>query len=68
MIKYEGLPEDYFETYSQKIEEVSANDIQNVAVQQLVSDRAVRLIVGNEEVYKNLVHHFGTVVRIDPTF
>jgi len=32
MIKYEGLPEDYFETYSQKIEEVSANDIQNVAV------------------------------------
>lgn len=35
MIKYEGLPEDYFETYSQKIEEVSANDIQNVAVQQL---------------------------------
>ena len=60
MIKYEGLPEDY--------EEVSANDIQNVAVQQLVPDRAIRLIVGNEEVYKGIVHHYGTVARTDRIF
>jgi len=68
MIEYEGLPDDYLETYSRKIEEVNVNDIQNQAVQRLVPDRAIRLIVGNEEVYKDMVHHYGTVTRMDPTF
>lgn len=68
MINYEGLPDDYLETYSRKIEEVNVNDIQNQAVQRLVPDRAIRLIVGNEEVYKDMVHHYGTVTRMDPTF
>jgi zinc protease len=68
MIEYEGLPEDYLETYSRKIEEVNSNDIQNEAVQWLVPDRAVRLIVGNEKVYKDIVHHYGSATRMDPTF
>ncbi|MFW5753569.1 MAG: insulinase family protein [Marinilabiliaceae bacterium] len=41
------LPKDYYETYLQKVEAVTADDIQEMADKYLKPDRAVVLAVGN---------------------
>ncbi len=54
-VQMENLSEDYYKTYLQKINEVTKEDIQNVAKKYLMPDNAYVVIVGKaEEVADNL--------------
>ncbi|MDO9230386.1 MAG: pitrilysin family protein [Syntrophales bacterium] len=67
MIEYEDLSEDYLLTYRPKIEKVNAADIRDAAI-GLSPERAILLIVGNEDVYREVASIFGKVSRIEATF
>jgi zinc protease len=68
MIEYENLPDDFLVTYRHKIGKVSAEDIRNSAVQDLTPGRAILLIIGNDQVYKDILNQFGGVNRIEAAF
>jgi len=68
MIEYDALPDDFLETYRRNIARVSAEDVRNTAVRNLAPGKAIHLIVGRDDVYRDVVQHFGTVIRIDATF
>ena len=65
MIEYEHLPEDYLITYRDRIAQVTAEDIKKMAVKYLSTDESVTLVVGNENVYKQMLTTFGNVKRIE---
>jgi predicted Zn-dependent peptidase len=44
-----GLPPDYFNTYIQRIQQVSAADLQKAAAQYIVADRFIVVIVGDRQ-------------------
>lgn len=67
MIEYEGLSEDYLLTYRSKIEKVRAADIRDTAI-RLGPERAILLIVGNDDVYREIASKFGKVSRIEANF
>jgi predicted Zn-dependent peptidase len=67
MIEYEGLSEDYLLTYRSKIEKVRAADIRDTAI-RLGPERAILLILGNEDVYREIASKFGKVSRIEANF
>jgi zinc protease len=68
MIEYEGLPDDFLVTYRNKIGKVSAEDVRGTAVRNLTPGREILLIIGNDQVYKDILHNFGKVTRIEATF
>lgn len=68
MIEYEGLQEDYLETYRSRIADVQADDILNAAQWNLAPGRGVILIIGNDKVYQDISATFGKVTRIEATF
>ncbi len=65
MIEYEHLPEDYLATYRDRIAQVKAEDIKKMAVKYLSIDESVTLVVGNENVYKQMLTTYGNVTRIE---
>ena len=65
MIEYEHLPEDYLIIYRDRIAQVKAEDIKKMAVKYLSTDESVTLVVGNENVYKQMLTTFGNVKRIE---
>ena len=67
MIAYEGLSEDYLLTYRSKIEKVTAADIRDTAI-RLDPERAILLIVGNEDVYQEVASKFGEVTRVEANY
>jgi zinc protease len=68
MIEYKGLPNDFLATYRSKIGAVQAKDIREMAAQYLSPAKAIVLIIGSEQVYRDIPIDFGKVTRIDPTF
>lgn len=64
LIEYEGLPDDYLITYRNNISNVSVKDIERIAGERLHPDRAILLIVGNEQVYKEVSSLFPQINRI----
>lgn len=67
MVAYEGLPEDHLQTYRSKIDHVHAMDIQETA-KRLEPERAILLIVGNNDVYREVTSKCGKVIRIEANF
>jgi zinc protease len=67
MIEYEGLSEDHLLTYRPKIEKVTAADIRETAI-GLAPERAILLIVGNDDVYREVASKFGKVTRVEANF
>ena len=67
MIEYEGLSEDHLLTYRPKIEKVTAADIQEKAI-GLTPERAILLVVGNDDVYREVASTFGKVTRVEANF
>ncbi|HVO67111.1 MAG TPA: pitrilysin family protein [Syntrophales bacterium] len=65
MIEYEHLPRDYLAAYRDNIAQVSAKDVQRIAVKYLSADESVTLIVGNEETYKQMLTTFKNVLRVE---
>jgi len=67
MIAYEDLPEDHLLTYRSKIDHVNAADIRETA-KRLNPERAILLIVGNDDVYREVASKLGKVTRIEANF
>lgn len=67
MIEYDSLPDDYLLTYRSKIESVTAADIRDTVV-RLGPERATLLIVGNDDVYREIAAKFGKVFRVEAKF
>jgi predicted Zn-dependent peptidase len=65
MIEYEHLPEDYLVTFRNRIAQVKAEDIKKMAVKYLPTDESVTLVVGDENVYKQMLTIFGNLTRIE---
>ncbi len=65
MIEYEHLPEDYLVTFRDRIAQVKAEDIKRMAVKYLPTDESVTLVVGDENVYKQMLTIFGNLKRIE---
>jgi predicted Zn-dependent peptidase len=53
-IKKYGLPSDYYQTYLQKLEAITKEDILNMAQQYFTSKNCNIIVVGNEEIINNL--------------
>ena len=67
MIEYEGLSEDHLLAYRPKIEKVTAAAIREAAT-GLAPERAILLIVGNDDVYREVASKFGKVSRVEGNF
>jgi len=67
MIAYEDLSEDHLLTYRSRIEKVTAADVRDMAI-RLDPKRAILLIVGNDDVYREIASKFGNVTRVEANF
>jgi zinc protease len=61
-----GFPEDYWDTYSQKVMAVTADDVQRVAKKYVPVDNAQIIAVGDAAKIAELLKKFGTVQEISP--
>jgi predicted Zn-dependent peptidase len=61
MLEYQGYPEDHLETYLDKIQAVTAEDVQRVAQEHIRPDNLIILVVGNEEEIGDQLDHLGEV-------
>ena len=61
MLEYQGYPEDHLETFLDKIQAVTAEDIQRVAQEHIRPDNLIILVVGNEEEIGDQLNHLGEV-------
>jgi zinc protease len=64
MREYDQLPADFLDTYQSKINNVTADDIKKAAG-SLDPDRAVILIIGNDQVIEEISRSFKSVQRIE---
>ena len=61
-----GLPEDYWDTYPQKIQAVAAEDVQRVAKKYVPLDNAQIIAVGDASKIAELLKKFGPVEEASP--
>jgi zinc protease len=62
---YYGLPDDFLETYRDKIAKVTREDIQRVAKQYLHPDQLVILAVGDSKKFDQPLSTLGEVHTIE---
>ncbi|HQO36783.1 MAG TPA: insulinase family protein, partial [bacterium] len=60
-LEYEGLPEDYLDTFCDKVSKVTQDDILRVAKKWLHPDSLRIMIVGNAENFGGAMSDLGTV-------
>lgn len=60
-----GLEPDYYERYLENLQEISADDIQRVAHEELHPDRAVIMVVGDPSMFDRRLDEFGEVVTLE---
>jgi len=65
LIEYDKLPLDYLATYRAKIGRVQPEDLKRVAMKYLSPDETVTFILGNEEVYNQVITSVGNISRIE---
>ncbi|MBU1184101.1 MAG: insulinase family protein [Proteobacteria bacterium] len=65
LLKYNDLPDDYLVSYRNKIDNVTADEIRNVAGLYLAQEKAVVLIIGNDAVYRDISTTFYKIKRIE---
>jgi zinc protease len=61
-----GLPEDYWDTYSQKVMAIDADDVQRVAKKYVPLDNAQVIAVGDASKIRDLLKKFGPVEEVAP--
>jgi zinc protease len=61
-----GLPEDYWDTYTQKVEAVKAEDVQRVAKKYVPLGDAQIIAVGDAAKIAELLKKFGAVTLVAP--
>ena len=65
-VKMFDLPQDYLETYRDRVNEVTAEDVQRVAQQYVTPDRAAIVIVGDaSEIESQIKDYAETIERYD---
>ncbi|GAN31863.1 MAG: putative peptidase [Candidatus Brocadia sinica] len=64
-IEYEDLPLNYFETYLDKVQSVTQEDVQRVARKYLHPDEIKILVVGDKEKFDKPLDSFGKVNIIE---
>ncbi|MHB8769707.1 MAG: M16 family metallopeptidase [Syntrophales bacterium] len=64
MIEYEKVPEDFLDTYENRVQAVTMSDIIDAAG-RIDPDRAVMLVVGNAEVVKRISESFADVQKVE---
>ena len=64
-LEYLGYPTDYLETYTQKIADVSANDILNIAQKYIHPEKFQFIIVGSPKNFDINLSTFGVIKNID---
>lgn len=62
-LDYYDYPEDYLETYRQKIEAVTVADVQRVARQYLQPEKLQIVLVGNSQHYVDAIRQLGIPVE-----
>jgi len=67
MIEYDGLPGDFLQTYTTKINEVSLSDIRSAASRYYDHRDFVTLVLGNEKGFEKPLPGPGTAIRIEGT-
>jgi zinc protease len=60
-----GLEPDYYERYLENLQEITVDEIQRVAREQLHPDRAVIMVVGDPANFDRPLEEFGEVVTIE---
>ena len=65
MIKEYGFPADYFDTYPEKISQVTAADVQRVAKKYIPADNARIYAVGDAAKVRDVLARFGPVEEWD---
>jgi zinc protease len=68
LIEYDGLSDDFLVAYRSQIGKVRAEDIRDAALMHLAPDKSIILIIGNEQVYREITANFGKVTRIEAAF
>ena len=64
--RMDGLPEDYWDTYTQKVMAVSAADVQRVAKKYVPLDNVQIVAVGDAGKIRDLLKKFGPIEEINP--
>ncbi|HHT9118236.1 MAG TPA: M16 family metallopeptidase [Candidatus Hypogeohydataceae bacterium YC38] len=64
-IEYQGLPLDYLDTYVEKVQAVTKEDIQRVAQKYLHPDKVTLLVIGNQSRFDRPLSDFGQVSTIE---
>jgi zinc protease len=68
MIEYDGLPDDFLSAYRSRIGRVRAEEIRDTAETYLPQAGAIVLIIGSEQVYREISATFGKITRMEATF
>jgi zinc protease len=61
-----GLPEDYWDTYTEKIAAITAADVQRVAKKYVPYDNVQIVAVGDGDKIRALLKKFGPVEEVPP--
>jgi zinc protease len=64
--RMDGLPEDYWDTYTQKISAVTAEDVARVARKYVPLDNVQIIAVGDAARIRELLKKFGPVEEVSP--
>jgi len=64
--RQEGLPEDYWDTYTQKVNAVTPDDVQRVAKKYVPLGNVQIIAVGDASKIADLLKKFGTVEEVSP--
>ncbi len=60
-----GLEPGYYDKYIERVQELSIEDIQNIAQNELNPDEAVIFVVGNPDIFDKPLEEFGEIVTIE---
>ncbi len=64
MLEYDGLPNDYYHTYQNKIISIKSEEIKAMARQYLPWDEAIILVLGREKDFEGSLSEFGKVKKL----
>ena len=64
--RQDGLPEDYWDVYPQKVNAVTADGVERVAKKYVPLDNVQIIAVGDATKIGDLLKKFGTVEEVSP--
>jgi predicted Zn-dependent peptidase len=65
MLEFDSLPQDFLMKYPERIEQVTAEDMQRTADRYLNREKAVTLVLGDEKAFDTPLSTLGEVINIE---